>query len=113
MKSQIVITLVSAGLISTALAQHPKGGEHPTAAGNPAQALKSETAVRTPKKTATMTDISAGIESHIAVESKKAPDGKFHFKHDGKDLALALSKVHEDRLSNVGAGSLSVLRYCR
>lgn len=108
MKSHIVITLFSAGLIGVALrsavAQHPRGGEHPTAGRNPIQMPNRGAAATTPKKAATMADISAGIKSNIAATSKKAPDGKFHFKHDGKDLALALTKVHEDRLSNVGTG---------
>jgi hypothetical protein len=49
-----------------------------------------------------MADISAGIKKHIATETKKASDGKFHVKHQGKDLALGLVKVHDDRLSDVG-----------
>jgi len=51
-----------------------------------------------------MTDISAGIKKHIATETKKAGDRKFHVKHQGKDLALDLVKVHDDRLSDLGGG---------
>ena len=109
MKSQIILTIVS-GLIASALplaAQHPAGGEHPTnATDTPAGALQANAPAKPAagKKQASMADISAGIKSNIAAASKKSPDGKFHFKHDGKDLTLTLSKVHEDRLSNVGTG---------
>jgi len=51
-----------------------------------------------------MTDISAGIKKHIATETKKASDRKFHVKHQGKDLALDLVRVHDDRLSDLGGG---------
>src|SRR5437773_12220456 len=52
----------------------------------------------------TKADISAGIKNNIASESKKAGDGKFHVNHEGKDLALDLVKVHDDRLSGLGEG---------
>ena len=49
-------------------------------------------------------DISAGIQRHIARAEKRSGDRKFHVKYQGKDLALALIKVHDDRLSNIGGG---------
>ena len=49
-------------------------------------------------------DISAGIKKHIAAESKKSSDKKFHTNYEGKDLALDLVKVHDDRLSSLGDG---------
>lgn len=49
-------------------------------------------------------DISAGIKRHIARDEKKSGDRKFHVKYQGKDLALDLIKVHDDRLSNIGGG---------
>jgi hypothetical protein len=115
MKPHIVISLISAGLIASVLplrAQHPAGGEHPTnatdkPAGAPnadANATGKSTSAPKPQKQASTADISAGIKSNIAATSKKSPDGKFHFKHEGKDLALTLSKVHDDRLSSVGTG---------
>jgi hypothetical protein len=61
-------------------AEHPKGGE----------------------KQVTTAEISAGIKKYIASESKKSSDKKLHAKHEGKDLALDLVKVHDDRLSNLG-----------
>jgi hypothetical protein len=49
-------------------------------------------------------DISAGIKKQIARETKKSTDRKFHVKYEGKDLALDLIRVHDDRLSNLGGG---------
>jgi hypothetical protein len=49
-------------------------------------------------------DISAGIKRHIANDAKKSSDRKFHVKYGGKDLALDLVKVHDDRLSSLGGG---------
>lgn len=101
MKSQTIITLVTAGFLGAAwplAAQHPAGGEHPTNASdrpagapNPSSASKPNAAA----KQASTADISTGIKSHVAATSKNSPDGKFHFKHEGKDLALTLSKVHD------------------
>jgi hypothetical protein len=39
---------------------------------------------------------------NIDAKSKKSPDGKFHVKHEGQDLALDLIKVHDDRLQDLG-----------
>src|SRR5882724_11603670 len=69
-------------------AEHPKKeGEHPKKGA---------------EKEVTKTEISAGIKKHIASETKKSSDGKFHTKYEGKDLALDLIKVHDDRLSSLG-----------
>ena len=52
----------------------------------------------------TTAEISAGIKKNISSESKKSADKKFHTAYEGKDLALDLIKVHDDRLSNLGDG---------
>jgi hypothetical protein len=49
-------------------------------------------------------DISVGIKRHIANDTKKSNDRKFHVKYGNKDLALDLVKVHDDRLSSLGGG---------
>ncbi len=64
-------------------AEHPKGGE---------------------EKQVSTADISAGIKKNIDTESKKSSDGKFHTKYEGQDLALDLTKVHDDRLQDLGGG---------
>ncbi|MFN2475187.1 MAG: hypothetical protein ABR526_02455 [Chthoniobacterales bacterium] len=107
--SLIAIALgLTAALAMPALAQeHPAkaGGEHPAKASD--QKKDGEHPKEHPNKGAaggevTTADISAGIKKHIDAESKK--DGKFHVNYDGKDLAMTLEKVHDDRLSSLGDG---------
>ncbi len=70
--------------------EHPKkGAEHPKQAA---------------EKQVSTADISAGIKKNIDAQSKKSPDSKFHVKYEGQDLALELTKVHDDRLQDLGGG---------
>ena len=66
------------------------------------QTASSQTGVQT--KQVSKADISAGIKKQIASDTKKSSDKKCHVKYRGKDLALDLIKVHDDRLSNLGGG---------
>src|SRR5213079_1683153 len=85
----IAVALFFTPALSLQAQEHP---EHPQKAseGHPADAKK------------TKADISTGIKKNIASESKKAGDGKFHANYEGKDLALDLVKVHDDRWSGLG-----------
>jgi hypothetical protein len=58
----------------------------------------------TPTQRVSMADISAGIKRNIDSERKKSGDKKFHISYQGKNLALDLIKVHDDRLSSLGGG---------
>ncbi|HME87900.1 MAG TPA: hypothetical protein VKE30_01660 [Chthoniobacterales bacterium] len=74
--------------------EHPKKteekkGEHPKNGG---------------EEKVTKANISAGIKKHISADSKNSNDKKFHVNYEGKDLALDLIKVHDDRLSSLGEG---------
>jgi hypothetical protein len=81
--------------------EHP---EHPKElATQPSDQLKT-TASKPEKKEVTTAQISTGIKKHITIETGKSKDKKFHAKHAGKDLALNLVKVHDDRLSGLGGG---------
>src|SRR6266498_1512175 len=71
--------------------QPKKGAEHPKKGG--AEAKQVSTA-----------DISAGIKKNIDAQTKKSADSKFHVKYEGQDLALELTKVHDDRLQDLGDG---------
>jgi hypothetical protein len=51
---------------------------------------------------ATMSDISAGLKKFIGSYAGKSADKKFHMPYQGKDLALDLIKLHDDRLSSLG-----------
>jgi hypothetical protein len=68
--------------------EHPKKTtEHPKKGG---------------EKEVTTAEISTGIKKHIASETKESKDKKFHLNYEGKDLALDLVRVHDDRLSSLG-----------
>jgi hypothetical protein len=95
----IALLLAPAALIfSQEHPEHPKKTtEHPKqGAEQPKQAAEA--------KQVSTTDISAGIKTNIDAKSKKSPDGKFHAKHQGQDLALDLVQVHDDRLQDLGGG---------
>ena len=89
----VVVALFFVPGVSLKAQEHP---EHPK---------KAESKEHPDKKTTVSTsDISTGIKKDIDAKSKKASDGKFHAKHEGKDLALDLVQVHDDRLSDLGGG---------
>jgi hypothetical protein len=78
--------------------EHPKGGEHPKKGAEEHPKKGAEA------KQVSTADISAGITKNIDTKSKKSPDGKFHVKYEGQDLALELITVHDDRLQDMGGG---------
>jgi len=49
-------------------------------------------------------DLAAGIKKYIDNSTRKSADRKFHVRHQGKDLALDLIRVHDDRVSSLGSG---------
>jgi hypothetical protein len=79
--------------------EHPKKKEETKKAEHPEHPKKGGE-----EKKVTTSEISTGIKKHISHESKKSSDKKFHVNYEGKDLALDLIKVHDDRLSNLGEG---------
>jgi hypothetical protein len=81
------VALFFSPTMSSFAQEHP---EHPKKGGEEKKVTKSE--------------ISTGIKKHISEESKNSTDKKFHVNYEGKDLALDLVKVHDDRLSSLGEG---------
>jgi hypothetical protein len=53
---------------------------------------------------ASQADIAAGLKKYIDNYAKKSADKKLHVRYAGKDLSLDLIRVHDDRLSSLGAG---------
>jgi hypothetical protein len=86
----IAVVLFFTPVVSLRAQEHPEHPKKAESKEHPGDAKK------------TKADISAGIKKNIASESKKASDGKFHVNYQGKDLALDLVKVHDDRLSGLG-----------
>jgi hypothetical protein len=81
--------------------EHP---EHPKKKEDAKKGEQPEHPKKGGEKEVTKAEISAGIKKHIASEGKKSSDQKLHVTHEGKDLALDLVKVHDDRLSSLGDG---------
>ena len=83
--------------------QHPLPLRQPTIQVPPATTTSSPQ-VNILTREVSKADISAGIKSHINNERRRAADKKFHVNYRGKNLALDLMKVHDDRLSSLGSG---------
>ena len=103
MITRILLTLTTASFLVPALpvlaGEHPEHPRvQPSLQSRPAQQPQAQT------REVSKADISAGIKKHIATETKKASNKKFHVNYQGKDLAMDLVKVHDDRLSNLGGG---------
>jgi hypothetical protein len=78
--------------------------EHPEHPKKTEETKKGEHPKKGGEKEVSTAEISAGIKKHINTEAKKSSDKKFHTNFEGKDLALDLIKVHNDRLSSLGEG---------
>ena len=85
--------------LSLRAAEHPEQPKKQESKEHPAEHPKQGEG-----KAVSTADISAGIKKHIGAETKKASDRKFHVEYKGKDLALDLVRVHDDRLSDLGGG---------
>jgi len=94
------VALFFAPPITTRAAEHPVAHPPPTIQV-PASVTEHPQARA---KEVSRADISDGIKKHIGSETKKSTDRKFHVKYGGKDLALDLIRVHDDRLSSIGSG---------
>ena len=97
MITRIIIAVAVASFFGPAFAV--RAAEHPEHPKKTAEHPK-----KGEEKEVTTAEISTGIKKHIESETKKSSDGKFHAKHENKDLALDLVKVHDDRLSSLGGG---------
>ena len=104
MITRIIIAVAVASFFAPAVAvraaEHP---EHPQKSAQPPPSRGAEHP-QAQAKEVSKADISTGIKKHIDGETKKSSDKKFHVKYQGKDLALDLIKVHDDRLSSLGGG---------
>ena len=108
MTPRLVIS-ISVGLVFGPVVPLFAAGEHPSLPQQPQlQQLPRGTTTSQPSSAQTMevskADISAGLKKYIDSYARKSSDRKFHVKYRGKDLSLNLIKVHDDRLSSLGAG---------
>ena len=84
-------------------------GEHPLPLRQPTIQVPPATTASSPQinvltREVSNADISTGIKRHINNERRRAADKKFHVNYQGKNLALDLIRVHDDRLSSLGGG---------
>ena len=101
MITRIIIAVAITSFLAAAIAA--RASEHPAA--HPPTTIQAPASRGQPQaqaKEVSKADISTGIKKHIASDSKKSIDRKFHTKYKGKDLALDLVKVHDDRVSTLG-----------
>ncbi|PYK36949.1 MAG: hypothetical protein DME60_13105 [Verrucomicrobia bacterium] len=107
----ITYLIIAAFVVSFLMPAVPllASGDHPGPAQQPQLQQFPQTTSRaqqnsTQTREVSKADISAGIKKHIANDTKKSSDRKFHVKYQNKDLALDLVKVHDDQLSSLSAG---------
>jgi len=93
----IIATVIALFFTPEALVLSQEHPEHPKKTTEHPEQGAAEKRVST-------ADISAGIKKNIDAQSKKSSEGKFHVTYQGQDLALALIRVHDDRLSDLGGG---------
>jgi hypothetical protein len=96
------VALFFSPAMSSFAQEHP---EHPTKKDETKKGEHAEHPKKgSEEKKVTKSEISTGIKKHISSESKNSSDKKFHVNYEGRDLALDLVKVHDDRLSSLGQG---------
>ena len=113
MNTRILIAAAIASVVNPIVfaQEHPTGGygggasnQLPSQRSGPNQPTTSQQQGTTRGGKVTTADISAGIKSYIDGQAASSKDKKLHVSYGGKDLGLSLSKVHDDRLSNLGGG---------
>jgi hypothetical protein len=83
-------------------------GEHPSASQQSQQQQLPQGATRSTQSAAltmeaSQANLAAGLKKYIDTSTMKSADRKFHLGYGGKNLALDLVKVHDDRFSSLGA----------
>ena len=101
-----VTFLLAPALSRLVAAEHPHSLPQSTQLSQlpPNQPRSAAQSQQAAEKEVSPADISVGIKRDIARKSKKSSDKKFHTEYKGKDLALDLIKVHDDRVSSLGNG---------
>jgi hypothetical protein len=88
-------------IVALAAGEHPSVPRQPPSQPLPQGAgTSSRSAVQTME--ASQADIAAGLKKYIDSSTRKSADRRFHVRYGGKDLALDLIKIHDDRFSSLG-----------
>jgi len=99
----ISVSLLLASAIAVFASEHPGPPQQPQLQQLP-QTTTSAARTATQTMAVSKTDISGGLKKYIDTSAGKSPDKKFHVRNRGRDLALDLIKIHDDRLSSLGGG---------
>jgi hypothetical protein len=95
----VLITLVLASALPLRAQEHPRAPQQSQSQQLPQTRTGAPQAAMTE---ATMSDVSDGLKKFIDMSARKTADKKFHVPYQGKNLALDLIRVHDDRLSSLG-----------
>jgi hypothetical protein len=88
-------------ILALAAGEHPSGPQQPPVQQLP-QGARTSSQSATQTVEASQADLAAGLKKYIDSSAKKSADRKFHVRYGGKDLALDLIKLHDDRFSSLG-----------
>jgi hypothetical protein len=97
--TQVFIGLLLASVVPITAQEHPRPPQQAQSQQPPQTTTGSTRAATMQASTA---EISAGLKKFISSYAAKSADRKFHMPYQGKDLALDLVKLHEDRFSSLG-----------
>ena len=101
------ITIISVSLFVALSSPFFASDEHPGPPQQPQLKKSPQTTTSNPKGTAqplvvSDAEVSAGVKKYIYTHAQKSADKKFHVQSGGKDIALDLITIHDDRLSDLG-----------
>jgi hypothetical protein len=101
------ITMISISLFLPLSSPLFATGERPGAPQQPQLKQSSQTATMNPQSATqplvvSNAEIFAGVKKYIYTHAQKSADKKFHVQSGGKDVALDLITIHDDRLSDLG-----------
>jgi hypothetical protein len=101
------ITIISVSLFVALSSPFFASDEHPGPPQQPQLKKSPQTTTSNPQGTAqplvvSDAEVSAGVKKYIYTQTQKSADKKFHVQSGGKDVALDLITIHDDRLSDLG-----------
>jgi hypothetical protein len=107
MSTRLLLVVIAASLLTIsgsmlATGEHPGPPQQSQSQQLP-QGASTSSQSGTQIMEASQADLATGLKKYIDVSAMKSADRKFHVRYGGKNLALDLVKVHDDRFSSLGA----------
>jgi hypothetical protein len=97
----VLIALLLAPALPLLAQEHPRAPQQ-SQSQQPPQTTTSNRQSATQPLVVSDTEIFAGVKKYIHTHAQKSADKKFHVQSGGKDVALDLITIHNDRLSDLG-----------